>query len=150
MTIAKQLSYYGRLIGLAGLVILLSACTSLPDEAYLKKAENISNQLLDALAKQRYDEVVQFYGERFFERVSPEAWKVDLRKLSEKLGAYQSRKITATSVTHGFSTISLVTTVIVYRVNYEKNYSVQKFTFTSTEQAEDMTLVGHYIDFPKE
>lgn len=137
-------------LGLTGLLMLLTACSTPDDKVYLQKAEAISNKLLDAMARQRYDEVVQFYGERFFERVSPEAWKIDLKKLTDKLGPYKSRKITATSVTHGFSTISKVTTVIVYRVYYEKSYTIQKFTFMSTEQAEEMTLVGHYIDFPKQ
>lgn len=137
-------------LGLSGLLMLLTACSTPSDKVYLQKAEAISNKLLDAMAKQRYDEVVQFYGERFFERVSPEAWKIDLKKLADKLGPYKSREITATSVTHGFSTISLVTTVIVYHVHYQKTYAIQKFTFTSTEQAENMTLVGHYIDFPKQ
>jgi hypothetical protein len=135
---------------LACLLILLTACSTPSDEVYLQKAEKISNQLLDAMANQRYDEAVSLYGERFFERITPEAWKIDLKKLSDKIGQYKSKKITASNVTHGFSTISAVTTVLVYRVNYQKSYTVQKFTFMSNEQADNMTLVGHYIDFPEQ
>jgi len=135
---------------LASLLILQTACSTPADEVYLQKAEKISNQLLDAIDNKRYDEAIKIYSKRFYEHITPEAWKIDLRKFVEKLGHDKSRKITASSVTHGFNRMSAVTTVLVYRVNYENSYSVQKFTFMSNEQGDEMSLVGHYIDFPEQ
>lgn len=150
MTNHHKLTRHLTSLWIVGLLLLTTACSSTPDEVFLQKAEKISNQLLDAMTAQRYADAVKIYDKRFFERITPQAWQIDLKKLSDKLGTYQSKKITASSVTHGFSTISAVTTVLVFRITYEKTFAVQKFTFMSSEKADNMSLIGHYIDFPEQ
>jgi hypothetical protein len=135
---------------LSGILLLTTACSTPAKQVFVQKAEVIANQLLDTMAEQRYADTVKFYDPRFFERITPAEWQTILKRLNERLGSYQSRKLTASSVQHGYSTISTATTVLVYHVFYEKNRTVQKFTFLSDEKAENMVLVGHYIDFPEE
>jgi hypothetical protein len=135
---------------LTAIVLLLSACDTPSKEEFINEAEKIASRLLDSMAEERYEDAVKLYDPRFFERIPPAEWQIILKRLNERFGSYRSRKMTASSVKHGFSTISTATTVLVYHVQYEKNYTVQKFTFMSDEKAENMTLVGHYIDFPEE
>ena len=132
------------------LVVFLSACSTPPDKVFKQNAQVITEQILDKMAAKNYIEILPFYNRRFFERLTPEQWLDSLEKLDKVLGKYQSRKMTASSVTHGYSTRSLATTVLVYRVIYEKKHAIQKFTFSSDESANNMTLVGHYIDFPED
>lgn len=139
--------YYAIVLALS--CLLMSACSSTPDSVFLEKAERISNKMLELIANKQFDKTIDLYDARFFERMPPAQWVRILQKFSEKVGDAKSWKITATSVEPGFSTISAVTTVIVYRVNHERTYSIQKFTFLSDEQADKMDLVGHYIDFPE-
>jgi len=131
------------------LLLLTAACSTPSDKVFLQKAEVVSDELLDAMADEDYDLALNLYDARFFERLSKNEWQTILKRLNEKLGNYQSRKITASNVSHGFSTISTTTTVLVYRVYYEKSYSIQKFTFMSDQKSEKMSLVGHYIDYPE-
>ena len=133
---------------LAGFLLLTTACSTPSNEVFIHKAEIIANQLIDAMAEQRYADAVKFYDPRFFDRITPDEWQQILARLVEKFGDYRSRKLTASSVEHGFSTISKATTVLVYSIYYEKKRTVQKFTFLSDEKSDHMVLVGHYIDFP--
>ncbi len=135
-------------ICLSGLLVLLSACSTPSDKVFKQRAEVLARQLLDTMAAENYADAVKLYDPRFFERVTPAEWQTILKRLTEKLGSYKSRELTASRVKHGFSTISTATTVLVYHVHYQKSYSVQKFTYMSNAKAENMTLVGHYIDFP--
>jgi hypothetical protein len=144
-----HLTKRSTLFVLSGILLLFTACGSPPKKVFIEEAEKIANQLLDSMSEERYDEAVKFYDPRFFERLTPAEWQTILKRLNERFGSYRSRKMTASSVKHGFSTISTATTVLVYHVHYEKNRTVQKFTFMSDEKAENMVLVGHYIDFPE-
>ncbi len=135
---------------LTGIVLLLGACSTPSDRTFKQEAEKIANQLLDTMAAENYTDAVKLYDQRFFERITPAEWQTILKRLNEKFGSYHSRKQTASNVKHGFSTISKATTVLVYHVQYQSNYTVQKFTFMSDEKAQNMTLVGHYIDFPEQ
>ncbi len=144
-----QYSGLCKLFYLTGLLFLATACSTPSDKVFVQKAEVIANQLLDTMAEQNYSKAISFYDARFFERLSTDEWQTILKRLHDKLGQLQSRKMTASRVNHGFSTISTATTVLVYRVNYEKSYAIQKFTFMSDENSEKMSLVGHYIDYPE-
>ena len=117
------------ILWLSGILLLSTACSTPSKQVFVQKAEVIANQLLDTMAEQRYADAVKFYDPRFFERITPAEWQTILKRLNERFGSYQSRKLTASSVQHGFSTISTATTVLVYHVLYEKNRTVQKFTF---------------------
>jgi len=144
-----QYSALSKWFCLTGLLFLAMACSTPSDKIFIQKAEVIANQLLDAMAEPNYDKAISFYDPRFFERISTGEWQTILKRLNDKLGKYQAREMTASRVQHGFSTISTATTVLVYRVNYENSYAIQKFTFMSDEKADKMALVGHYIDYPE-
>ncbi len=138
-----------RIYPLLLLILITSACSTPPDATFIDKAKLQAEQLIELMASGNYQQAVKLYGPRFFERIDPQGWITILQRVPEKLGRYQSHKLTSSQVTHGFSTISTATTVLVYRIYYEKSYAIQKFTFTSDEKSENMVLVGHYIDFPK-
>ena len=132
-------------------VLFVSACDAPPPKSVFKqRAENLAEQLIQTMVNEQYQESVKLYDKRFFERLRPEEWQTILSRINKKLGKYQSHQQSASSVSHGYSKISTSTTVLVYRINYEKSYTVQKLTFTSDAKAENMKLVGHYIDFPKQ
>ena len=134
----------------SSLVLLLMACSTPSNKVFKQEAEKIANQVLNSIEKQDYAGTVKLYDQRFFERITPAEWQIILKRLNERFGNYRSHKMTASSVTHGYSTISTTTTVLVYNVQYDKNRTVQKFTFMSDAQAQNMSLVGHYIDFPEQ
>jgi len=138
------------LILLVSVVLLTSACSTPDNKVFKQRAQIIAEKLIKDLAEQKYADSIQYYDKIFFERISPAAWQKSLAKVGEKLGTYQSHKITASSVQHGFSTRSTATTVLVYRIYFKKSYTIQKFTFMSDEKADKMRLVGHYVDFPEQ
>lgn len=143
----KTYAHYRIILPLL-LFLFSTACSTPSDSTFVNKAKIQAEQLIELMARGDYQQAVKLYGPRFFERIDPQGWITILQRVPEKLGSYQSHKLTSTQVTHGFSTISTTTTVLVYRIYYQKSYSIQKFTFTSDEKSENMTLVGHYIDFP--
>ena len=143
-----SLSVVKHLLLLAFLSLFLSACSAPGDKIFKQRAQIISEKLIKDIAEQKYADAIKYYDKVFFQRITPEVWQKSLAKVGEKLGAYKSHKMTASSVEHGFSTISTATTVLVYRIYFEKSYTIQKFTFLSDEKAENMRLVGHYVDFP--
>lgn len=131
-------------------MVFLTACSTPSDKVFKQNAQVIADQILDKMAEKKFIEVLPFYDQRFYERITPERWLESLEKLDKKLGDYKSRKLVASNVVHGYSTRSRATTVLVYRVIYTKKYAIHKFTFTSDESAGNMILVGHYIDFPED
>ena len=131
------------------LSVFVLGCST-PDKEFIHKAEAMGEKLMDSMARQKYDETVLLYDLAFFERIGHAGWITILKRVNEKLGSYKSKEITATRVTRGFSTLGTATTVLVYHVHYEKDFTVQKLTFLSDEKAENMRLVGHYIDYPQQ
>jgi len=125
------------------------ACSTPPNSQFKQNAKQIGDQLFGHLAKREYSQLLKLYDKRFFERITPAGWADSLDKLEEKVGRFQTLKQTSSSVQHGFNRNSPATTVLVYRVQYDKTYSIQKLTFISDANAENMRVVGHYIDFPE-
>jgi len=142
-----QLTKYSLIAILLG--ILTSACSAPSKATFKKNAEIVADQFFNHLAAKEYAELVKLYDKRFFERISPAMWVDNLQKLEKQIGDFQSIKQTASSVQQGFNRTSTATTVLVYRVQYQKSYTIQKLTFLSDANAENMKVVGHYIDFPK-
>jgi len=138
-----------RLLLLATLIFLTNACSTPSNKVFKQRAQVTAEKLIKTMAERRFADTIKFYDKVFFERITPLAWQKSLEKVSNKLGAYKSHKMTASSVQHGFSTISTTTTVLVYYIYFEKSYAIQKFTFMSDAKAENMRLVGHYVDFPE-
>ncbi|NOY67028.1 MAG: hypothetical protein GXP13_06425 [Gammaproteobacteria bacterium] len=131
------------------MAIILSACSAPSNDVFKKNAEVIATKLFNHLAAKEYTEVIKLYDPRFFERISPTGWVDSLEKLEDKIGAFKSVKQTASNVEQGFNRNSAVTTVLVFRVQYEKTYSIQKLTIISDADATNMRIIGHYIDFPE-
>lgn len=131
------------------LTILVSACSAPSKKTFKQNAEIVAEQLFKLMKEEKYIELVKLYDKRFFERLSPAMWVEDLRKLNKKLGEFQSLKETAYSVQLSFNRNSTATTVLVYRIQYQKSYTIQKLTILSDANAENMRIVGHYIDFPE-
>jgi len=128
--------------------LLATACSTPSNDVFEKNAQDIATNLFDSLFAKKYEAMFKLYDPRFFERITPVEWVDNLEKLEKKLGPFQSFKQTASDVTQGFSQNSTATTVLVYRVYYEKTYTIQKLTFASNPDASNMRVVGHYIDFP--
>ena len=131
------------------LSVFMLACST-PDKHFLDKATTMGEQLMDTMAQQKYNETVRLYDPAFFERIDHGGWITILKRVNEKLGTYKSREITAHRVTRGFSSRGTATTVLVYHVHHEKDFTVQKLTFLSDEKGENMRVVGHYIDYPQQ
>jgi len=128
--------------------LLASACSTPSNDIFKENAEITATNLFNSLFAKKYEEMFKLYDPRFFEHITPIEWVDNLEKLEKKLGPFQSIKQTASDVTQGFSQNSTATTVLVYRVYYEKTYTIQKLTFASNPDASNMKVVGHYIDFP--
>jgi len=147
MNLIIKLAKYSLTAILLG--ILTSACSAPSKDTFKKNAEVVANQFFNHMAAKEYRELLKHYDKRFFERISPAMWIDNLQKLEKQIGDFQSFKQTASNVEQGFNRASAVTTVLVYRVQYQKSYSIQKLTFLSDANAGNMKIVGHYIDFPE-
>ena len=128
------------------ITVLLTGCSL--NKQDLQLAEEKANQVYDAISKQQFSTAALMYSPRFYERISKTDWIKILMAVQEKLGPYKSRKLVNQSVQRGFATISSTTIVLVYRVQYEKETTIEKLTMLrETPDSKTVDLLGHTIDF---
>lgn len=125
---------------------MLGACSV--NKQDLQLSEDKAGEVYDAISKRQFSTAALMYSPRFYERISKPEWVTLLMSVQDKLGPYKSRVLVNKNVTRGFATISSITTVLVYRVHYEKNTTIEKLTFIRrTPDSNTVELVGHSIDF---
>jgi hypothetical protein len=130
------------------ITIIAGISCSSEKEQNIKMAESAAYDLYEAIKNRQFNTAALMYSDRFYEQISKPQWIRLLTAVQEKYGAYQSRKLVNTAVNFGFSTISGVTTVLVYRVKYEKKTTIEKLTFVrKTPDSKEIELVGHFIDY---
>lgn len=131
-------------------ILVVSACSGPSDQALKSQAEAIADQLYQAIAARDFQQASSFYAPEFYERITPQEWILILQSEQEKFGGYQNRKLTGSSVSRGFSTISTTVVVLVYRVYFEKHSTIEKLTFLYHPDSQKFELVGHFIDYTED
>ena len=126
------------------LLALLGGCGFLQGK---KDAEALLVRHFQALSTNGVATALADYGPAFFQTTPKEQWTKALTRLSEKLGAYQSHKITSWNVHKGAGMGGAGTTVkIQCDVAYAKHPAKENFTLFKGVGDSEFKITGHNIN----
>jgi hypothetical protein len=123
---------------------LLAGCGFTQDK---KDAEEVVARHFQTISTNGFDAAMADYGAPFFQKITKEEWAKALTKVSSKLGAYQSYRITSWRINKNAKTTGAGTTVTLQcEVIYSKHTATETFTVFKGLSDSDYKIFGQNIN----
>jgi phenylpyruvate tautomerase PptA (4-oxalocrotonate tautomerase family) len=129
-------------------VLLFVSCqfngTNYNEESAKADAEKVTEVLYTDIAKKDFKEAETLFSDQFFKVTRKEDLQKIFTTVSEKLGAYKSRKLVNWQTTATVGTNSSTTYVLVYEVEYENYKATEKIALT--KEKDSIKILGYNVN----
>lgn len=123
------------------IMIFLYSLTSCLHRNSIYKAKIITDELLLDIKNYNYLNISKYYTDSFYNNITNEQWKNELKKINSELGPIMSYELIADEIENRIEYRVLI--ILVYKVKHTLHFSEHKFTLIL--ENDNYKIIGHNI-----